>query len=449
MKNQNFKWGAMIRYIITIILIQFCMFFLEQFVLPDKENDKNDIPNGKSYDIEGFAKCNQIIDYQYDDEGKLIHTYGYHERDDNSGNWSMQYENIYTYDSKGRLIEDKYYLSYISREEPRHIITYSYNADGSYVKRKSYNLNNNGDSTKSHYNYSKIEDVVEIYDKNGLLINKNDKVFYTYNNNGQLIHIETYDKDTFSKAATIDWDYDAYQSVEVMCLGKGIYAVWADQYNEDWQQISGVWYKGKLASTNITYQEVEHIGKPYYIANYYNGNIVEELFNARTKNIDGYNALSYEFNDYDDSGKIIWHTYITLSGSKVYGKQYLYGDSDKVCREIHYRIYGELKYHLCDGSIISFYKDENNYLTNIIRVDNEGQIISQYEFDKNHKLIWKKKEDDEIITDIYVVQAGDSLYSIAQDLYGDGNYWEELYYKNKEMVGDDPSIIYQGMELVK
>ena len=40
----------------------------------------------------------------------------------------------------------------------------------------------------------------------------------------------------------------------------------------------------------------------------YNGNIIEELFNARTKDINGYNALSYEFNDYDDSGKIIWHT---------------------------------------------------------------------------------------------------------------------------------------------
>ena len=91
----------------------------------------------------------------------------------------MQYENIYTYDSKGRLIEDKYYLSYISRKEPRSIITYSYNADGSYIKRKSYNVSDNSDSTKKYYNYSKIEDVVETYDKNGLLINKNDKVVYT------------------------------------------------------------------------------------------------------------------------------------------------------------------------------------------------------------------------------------------------------------------------------
>ncbi len=449
MKNQNFKWGAMIRYIITIILVQFCIFFWGQFILPDKEKNKDYIPNGKEYDIEDFAKCNQIIDYQYDDEGKLIHTYGYHERDDNSGNWSLQYENVYTYDNKGRLIEDKYYLSYISRKEPRSITTYSYNADSSYVKRKSYNESNTNDGTKKHYNYSKIEDVVETYDKNGLLINKNDKEIYTYDKNGKLTHIDTYNKDTLSKAATIYWDYDAYQSVEVMQLKKDVYVVWADQYNEDWQQISGIWYKGNLASINLTYQDVERIGKPYYVANYYNGNIVEELFNARTKDIDGYNALHYEFNDYDDSGKIIWHTYITLSGSKIYGKQYLYGNSDKVCREIHYSIYGGLKYHLCDGSTISFYKDETDYLTDIIRVDSAGQVISQYEFDKKHKLIWKEKEFDKVITEVYIVQSGDCLYSIAQDCYGNGNRWEELYYKNQDKIGDDPSVIYHGMELIK
>ena len=226
-----------------------------------------------------------------------------------------------------------------------------------------------------------------------------------------------------------------------MQLKKDVYVVWADQYNEDWQQISGMWYKGNLASINLTYQEVERIGKPYYVANYYNGNIVEELFNARTKDIDGYNALSYKFNDYDESGKIIWHTYITLSGNKIYGEQYLYGDSDKVCREIHYSIYGGLKYHLCDGSTISFYKDETDYLTDIIRVDSAGEVISQYEFDKKHKLIWKEKEFDEVITEVYIVQSGDCLYSIAQDCYGNGNRWEELYYKNQDKIGDDPSVI--------
>ena len=90
-----------------------------------------------------------------------------------------------------------------------------------------------------------------------------------------------------------------------------------------------------------------------------------------------------------------------------------------------------------------------NYLIDIIRVDSAGQVISQYEFDKKHKLIWKEKEFDEIIIDIYIVQSGDCLYSIAQDCYGDGNRWEELYYKNQDQIGDDPSVIYQGMELIK
>lgn len=75
MKQQNFKWGAMIRYIIAIILVQVCVFLFGQLIVSDKEKNKDYIPNGNEYDIEDFARCNKIIDYQYDDEGKLIHTY--------------------------------------------------------------------------------------------------------------------------------------------------------------------------------------------------------------------------------------------------------------------------------------------------------------------------------------------------------------------------------------
>ena len=61
MKNQNFKWGAMIRYIITIILVQFCIFFWGQFILPDKEKNKDYIPNGKEYDIEDLQNAIKLL----------------------------------------------------------------------------------------------------------------------------------------------------------------------------------------------------------------------------------------------------------------------------------------------------------------------------------------------------------------------------------------------------
>ena len=46
---------------------------------------------------------------------------------------------------------------------------------------------------------------------------------------------------------------------------------------------------------------------------------------------------------------------------------------------------------------------------------------------------------------IYTVQPGDSLFSIAQRFYGDGNQWHQIYdYANKQVIGQDPNLIRPG-----
>lgn len=43
---------------------------------------------------------------------------------------------------------------------------------------------------------------------------------------------------------------------------------------------------------------------------------------------------------------------------------------------------------------------------------------------------------------IYHVQPGDSLFSIAQHFYGDGNQWHQIYdYRNSQVIGPDPNLI--------
>ena len=44
----------------------------------------------------------------------------------------------------------------------------------------------------------------------------------------------------------------------------------------------------------------------------------------------------------------------------------------------------------------------------------------------------------------YTVQPGDSLFSIAQQAYGDGNQWQRIYDANKQVIGDDPNLIRPG-----
>jgi LysM repeat protein len=48
----------------------------------------------------------------------------------------------------------------------------------------------------------------------------------------------------------------------------------------------------------------------------------------------------------------------------------------------------------------------------------------------------------------YTVQPGDSLFSIAQQAYGDGNQWERIYTANKQVIGNDPNHLVPGEVLV-
>lgn len=45
----------------------------------------------------------------------------------------------------------------------------------------------------------------------------------------------------------------------------------------------------------------------------------------------------------------------------------------------------------------------------------------------------------------YIVQPGDNLWKISEELYGYGDNWKSLYYNNQDIF--DPSLIYPGMKL--
>ncbi|MBN1179697.1 MAG: LysM peptidoglycan-binding domain-containing protein [Anaerolineae bacterium] len=47
----------------------------------------------------------------------------------------------------------------------------------------------------------------------------------------------------------------------------------------------------------------------------------------------------------------------------------------------------------------------------------------------------------------YVVQAGDSLSKIAEEVYGDANRWSEIFEANKDKISD-PNAISVGQKLV-
>ncbi len=47
----------------------------------------------------------------------------------------------------------------------------------------------------------------------------------------------------------------------------------------------------------------------------------------------------------------------------------------------------------------------------------------------------------------YEVRTGDSLWEIAQHLYGHGNEWQAIYHFNKDKIGANPDLIHPGQWL--
>jgi LysM domain len=50
-------------------------------------------------------------------------------------------------------------------------------------------------------------------------------------------------------------------------------------------------------------------------------------------------------------------------------------------------------------------------------------------------------------THVYVVEQGDTLFSIATSQLGDGSKWPEIYDLNKSIIGNNPALILPGQRL--
>ena len=48
---------------------------------------------------------------------------------------------------------------------------------------------------------------------------------------------------------------------------------------------------------------------------------------------------------------------------------------------------------------------------------------------------------------VYNVKKGDCLWNIAEKFLNDGKRWTEIHENNRDAIGDNPSIIFEGTEL--
>lgn len=57
------------------------------------------------------------------------------------------------------------------------------------------------------------------------------------------------------------------------------------------------------------------------------------------------------------------------------------------------------------------------------------------------------KKDSKEAKILYTVQKGDCLWYIAERKFGDGMRWNEIYRDNRNVIGDDPDLLYVGLQL--
>ena len=91
------------------------------------------------------------------------------------------------------------------------------------------------------------------------------------------------------------------------------------------------------------------------------------------------------------------------------------------------------------------------FFTNLPNQITDSKLKEQYANFCN-MLIQIAKVKTEIANNLpsetYIVETGDSLWEIAEEYYGDGNQWTKIYEANQGVIGNDPDLINPSQELV-
>jgi nucleoid-associated protein YgaU len=91
----------------------------------------------------------------------------------------------------------------------------------------------------------------------------------------------------------------------------------------------------------------------------------------------------------------------------------------------------------------TIHQQEQQELKDQVREMREAQRLRMEETKERIRARSRKAEPE---AKTYTVQAGDTLGKIAQELYGDGSRWPEIYEANKDQIAD-PNVIEIGQVL--
>lgn len=395
----------------------------------------------------------------------------------------------YTYDQEGRLIYEEY-TSAGYYEEPPELSTTAYE----YTENGSVKI-----EISEYWDYERIS----TKDKMGNMVLYEEKLYFltsrseiNYDEKGRLLlytkftNREGSNNSAFHQLRVV-WD-DTQSVRTVMSFedpdGEPI-QVWIDSYSEDGRRLD-CGYSGNHRLIGLSPEHLPENLREYCYQAYWadydaEGRRMEcagqDAGTAREimalLQYDSFSIYSYYAFSYTERGLMEWE--ISCSNEYLYLKHYLYDENDRLMEEFTYKICtDEWEQILSDGSVLTFTREDSK-IQSICRRAADGSLINELIYEDGEillqhtaegEILWKEAkkwlasnmwhepdykpdhkpdhDSEPQQTDRYIeVQRGDNLWNLAESFYGDGFLWWKIYKENLDIIGDDPSLIYEGMYL--
>ena len=451
--------------------------------------------------------CSAYIKYFYDDNGLLTEMLTYTQRDAAPRDWTPHTDEMWTYDSQGRITLYESHLPYLT-ETLSYQKIYEYSEKGCVMT-----VRDPDDTLEDTYTYDEKGRLVESYqtrrfryprqytysyDEQGRKVSvTTESPVYDYANvydeDGNVESIRLYNKRMEMLVLETEWNDKNFTSSEKKYNSEGkLLGAWFNVYRSDWQQTCGVWCNGdEVPAGEKDYLPYCKLG---YWAEYREGLVVEKLVHERDRD-SGNTGFEFQVFDYDKDGNVTLE--LAVYSSRFTLCRYVYDAQGRLEETFRYENIKVPMWEqeICDGSVILIsWDEEQGKLLAIVHKSADGDILNLFEFDERGRidsqcvpdinvlqepfvwgedasglvrLSWKESaiemaeertqdsqkepgetvqsEEEEFV--LYTVQAGDCLWSIAKRYFGDGAKWPVIYNMNVDVIGEDAELILPGMTL--
>ena len=449
-------------------------------------------PDASGYaDMDG-VECRTYYHYSYDRQGRRQKTEYYRKHDYYEDVWCLSDEITYAYDGQDRMVS----ATGLSSEN-----VYEYGSEG---YSRIYRYYHSGDK-RDTYVYDGQDNLISSRVTTRYSAGYEMETTFSYDERNRKIQETTkIGKNPAYVSLTIDYDSEAHTGLSKSYNSKGeLQCITLSRYDEEWRELGNIWCDVSTLPKNVSPEDWMDYHTVGCWAYYQDGLLMEELTN--TKGGKYWNSGWYEAYDYDEDGNCILN--ITVFGEgEIYLKRYEFDKKGNMTDEYYYSCNDVKNWEvsLTDGGSIVIDNDgEDREPFSIIRRAPDGSILNQFvygddeimQYTPTDQVCWYTKPrdfsteqspgtkpgdipskpgdeptnpggeptnpgdgptkpggepfkpEDTPPAIYYTVQPGDCLWLIGEHFWGDGRLWKRIYQENRDAIGDDPRLIFPGMEL--